>query len=533
MKRLALPVFLILLCVLPLGAADSALQRYITKDCVVFVQLEKFPEIVKEIESYAVRYGLGLSKGQLDMLISMQLTGRTGYPGFDLSRPTGVFLLKSQDESEGFVVMVPVTDPNTLRNFLSQQGVFDGADAQKVRYRDRYLIVASDADAMTLFEKGAKKTIAKLPDAHIAVFIDGAFLKNSADDIGSMIDGNSNAINQLARKFHSGFIGGIQEMSFGFSFTPQGIEFISAVEVQPESAYSALLKSASRGEPALVAKMPADSYFVTGAKMELKWIESSFGEILVGFYDEFARGLGGVLADAMKEAADIYGDDFACALVPGGEGAFAMVAAMKLAPGKDSKALMAKYTDRINALPALKNIQGRIVYTQNAGRMGADSYDLVRFESGAPQNFRGSARNLDKLLDSLTAYIVTKNGVEYMAIGTGAQSRLADLVGGTKSGFSSTAAWKAIGQNYGQYAKNGVSYISIGDTIKEIVRIVSAYDIGGNEVKSAVNKLRRIPAGGGIYGISQLAQNSMTGSALITKAEIDVLYNLFRSFSGK
>jgi len=532
MKRLALLVFLALLCVLPASAADATLQRYITTDCAVFVQLERFPEIVKEIEGYAVRYGLGLSKGQLDMLISMQLTGRTGYPGLDLARPMGVFGMTAGDKLNGFVVMVPVADQNTLRGYLIQQGILKSADTETIRYRDRYLIIASGADVMNAFERGAKKTIARLPDAQIAIHMDGAFIKKSAADIDSVIDEESGAINQLAGKFRSGFIDGIKELSVGISFTPQGIQFASGIEAQPGSAYAEFLKSAGSGEPALIAKMPADSYFAAGTRMQIKWIQSSFGDVFAEFYDGFARGLGSALADAIKEAADIYGDDSAFALMPAGEGAFSMVAAMKLAPGKDSKAFIAKYVERINALPALKNIGGRVIYTPNAGKIGADSYDLVKFESNTPQNFRGSARNLDKLLNSLTAMIVAKNGVEYAAIGADAQRRLADLINGTKPGFSTSAAWRTIAQNYGQYAKNGIFYISTSGAIKEIVRIVSAFDIGGNNVKSTMNKLGRIPAGGGIYGISQPGQNSITGYALVTKEEIDVFYNLIKNLGG-
>jgi hypothetical protein len=274
--------------------------------------------------------------------------------------------------------------------------------------------------------------------------------------------------------------------------------------------------------------MPADSYFAFGSKMDFKAIPAAFGDIFTEMGDMFLAGAGKVFTDALKDAADIYGNDAALALVPGsGKGSLSMVAAMKLLPGKDSRGYITKTIERVNALAAMRNI-GRFVHTPNAGKMGADTYDLVKFVPAASGSTGNNAR-MGKFLETLPMYIASKNGVEYSAVGEGAEKRLAELLGGTNPGFIPTTAWKTIVQNYGQYSKSGVAYVSFSALIQEAVRVISQYDIGTTKVKSIAAKLRNIPAGGGVYGMSQFTQNSILGSTLITKAEVDVLFNLINA----
>ena len=539
MKRVFPVILVCVLCVLPLSAAASPLQQYITRDCAVFVHVDKFNDILTEAEGYAIKFGVPIGKGQLGALLSMQLTGKVGFPGLDLTRPIGLFLLKNGN-TQDTVFMLPVSDQNTFQKLMDERPTFVGSS---VRYRNRYAIIADNARVQDAFERGAKKTVSALPDAQILLYADTALLKGEMQDVITEMSGNANKeTRQLAdalTKMYTDVIGEMKAVTYGLSFNARGMEIVSGMEASPQGAFASLVKSLPAGEPALIAKMPADSYLAVGSKINLASLQPMAG-VCSDVFDAFFPGLGSISADLIKDAGEIYGDDAAFAMAPGAKGGFTALGAGRLLADKDSRALMQKFTERFNALPAVRNentAPGKLtlVYTPNAGRVGADAYDRMRLDY-----VPGSAKAQDNpemkaaaalLRDFCTLYIAKKDGVEYWAMGGDAERRLADLLNGTRPGFTTTAAWRSITGSYGQFARNGVGYMSTSGLVQEIVRVLPLFGLGEGDMKTMLESLKKIPAGGGIYGIMQTANETITGRGTISKDEIDVFYSLVMSVS--
>jgi hypothetical protein len=511
------------------------LQQFITRDCAVFIQVNRFNDILGEIEGYAGRFGLPIGRGQLGALLSMQLTGRIGFPGLDLARPIGLFLLKNGDSTD-IVFMLPITDQGAFRA-LQNSPVFAG---NAVRFRDRYAIMAEER-VLNVFERGTRKATGTLPNAQILFYVDTTLLREEAQGIVSGAGGNR--ANQLADRLtalQEGIFGEMRGISYGLSFTAQGIEFVSSMETRPNGMFSSMMRAFPAGEPALIARMPADSYFVSGSKVDIKALQPMY-ELFSGVLDSLVSGLGSVSVDLLREAGNIYGDDIAVALVPGGREGFAAVGASRLLPNRDSRALMRSFAERFNALPAVRAANAAsggklaIVYTPNAGRLGTDSYDLMRLEytpaSGGAQG-EPRAATARMLQEFFTLYIANKDGIEYWAMGGGAESRLTDLLAGTRTRFTTTPAWRSITGSYGQQTKSGVYYLSSAGLIQETIRVLPRYGLDSGNTKAILDSLRRVQAGGGIYGISQFTNDVLMSRGTISRNEIDVIYNLIMGISN-
>jgi len=527
MKRL---VFLALLFALPMGALAAPLQQYITKDCAVFVQLEKLNDIISEVEGYAVKYGIPIGKGQMGAFISMQLTGKLGFPGFDLARPFGVFLFQKGGELEGTVIMIPVSDQKVFQNLLDEKHTFDGSIVQ---YRDRYAVIASDKDAQAAFERGAKKEVSQLPEAQILVYADASLMKGQLQNLMSNarnLQGKGGAAQIMGSfmKVQGDVIDEVKDMSYGLSFGAQGIEFVSAMEARPNTKLASVLTSLPAGEPSLIARMPADSYLVGGARVDIKALQPMY-EMLSGLFDSMGEGLGKAIGEIVKEVGEIYGDDSAFALVPNGKGIFTALGAAAISPDRDSRALYQKLTERLNALPSMKKIGCTFTYTPNAGRIGADAYDLMKIDIVPPKS--ANAKTIGLLRDSLVVYIVRKGGIEYTAAGSDVQGRLADLISGSKPGFTTTAAWKALNSNYGKSAKNGIVYFSTSGFVQEALRVIPLLGLGDRETKPILDALKKAPKGDGIYGIVRSVKNVISVQGLLGRGEVDVFYSLIMNLA--
>ena len=222
MKKIMLLVLLVVCMAFPLSSALP--QHSVTRDCAIFIQIDRIPALIAEIERYAISFGLGLSPGDLSKKISGGVFGQDGLPGIDINKPLAVFLLHDGQKMNGGVVMVPVSDQNLFASFVLSKIPLGNA---KLQYRDGYALIASEAGVMDRFVRGQKKPITLVPGAQVSFYMDMALFKDEIRKLVAMYDtragGTEGKLMRSVLRLYSDVLQEMQGVTYALSLESRGL----------------------------------------------------------------------------------------------------------------------------------------------------------------------------------------------------------------------------------------------------------------------------------------------------------------------
>ncbi len=525
MKKIMLLLLLVVYTAVPLSSALP--QQSITRDCAVFIQIDRIPALIDEIERYAISFGLGLSPGDLSKKISGGIFGQDGFPGIDLNKPLAVFVLYDGQKMSGGVLMVPVSDQNLFASFVLSKIPLGNA---KLQYRDGYALIATEASIMDKFVRGPKKPVTLVPGAQVSFYMDMALFKDEIQKAVEMHDTRGGTEGKMMRSILRIYADVLQEMkgiTYAVSLESRGLELGYAIDLTAGGKMARLMAATPTGSPDLMARMPADSYLAIGSRMNLQ-ASLPFVEPVMGTFNEVQPELGTILKEFFTDAARLYGDDYAMALVPSKASGFTVVGAVKQA-GVSTQALYIKLVQRLNGLRFVRRIKGEdgrfgLVHERSVGTLAGVSYDTIRLDFTDPDDTSEDTRKQVGLVrEILTCHVASKNGVEYWAMGTDAKNRLAAMLDGRTPGFRSSEAWRTMTATWGAHSKNGLMYLSLPGLIKEAVALVKRLEGPGPRIAAIERFLAGLPQDGGIFMMTRYANNSMTVRGLVTRSEIQAI----------
>jgi len=526
MKKIMLLVLLVVCTAFPLS---SALPHHsVTRDCAIFIQIDRIPALIAEIERYAISFGLGLSPGDLSKKISGGIFGQDGFPGIDLNKPLAVFLLHDGQKMSGGVVMVPVSDQNLFASFVLSKIPLGNA---KLQYRDGYALIASEAGVMDRFVRGQKKPVTLVPGAQVSFYMDMALFKDEIRKLVAMYDtragGTEGKLISSVLRLYSDVLQEMQGVTYALSLESRGLELGYAIDLKAGGKMARVLAATPTGSPDVLGRMPADSYLAIGSRMNLQ-ASLPLVEPVLSTFNGIQPELGTILKDFFRDAARLYGDDYAMALVPSKTSGFTMVGAVKQA-GASTQTLYHKLVQRLNGLRFVQRLKGEdarfgLVHERSAGTVAGVSYDTIRLDFTDPEDDREETRKQVALVREIfVCHVARKNGVEYWAMGTDAKNRLAAMLDGSAAGFRSSEAWRTMTAAWGAYSKNGLMYFSLPGLLKEATALAKRLDGAGSRIAAIERFLAGVQPDGGIFMMTKYANNSMTVRGLVTRGEIQAV----------
>lgn len=526
-----LAILVVLVCTsVPLVSALP--QQYVTRDCAVFLQLDRIPALIDEVERYAISFGLGLSRGDLSKKISSGIFGQEGFPGIDLRRPVAMFLLYQGQKMSGGVFMVPVSDQNLFRTVvLSRLPLGDSP----IQYRDGYAIIASSPAVMASFNGGQKKPVTLVSEAQLSIYVDMALFK---DEIQKAIQqytryaqGSDARLMRSAMLFYADWLKEMRGASYSLSLNQKGIELGYTMDLVPGGKMAAMLAATPAGSPDLIGAMPADSYVALGSRMNLK-ASLPYLEPVMGMFETVQPELGTILKEYLRDASLLYGDDYAMALVPSKASGVTILGAVRQGGGS-TQALYRKLVDRLNGLRFVQRVRQEdarfgLVYEASAGTVSGVRYDTIRLDFTDPaDSSEETRRQVAFVREVLTCHVAFKDGVEYWAMGTDAKNRLAGMLDGRAPAFRTSPAWRTMTASWGQYAKNGLMYFSLSGLLREVVAVIKRFDPDNAQTRVVEGMLTRLPQDGGIYAMTRYAHNAVTVRGLVSESEIQAIAQFF------
>jgi hypothetical protein len=447
-----------------------------------------------------------------------------------------VFFLYKNNAMSGFVGMLPISDQNIFQNLVLSRIPLG---TSPIKYRDGYAIIANDSDAMTTFLQGQKKSVTLIKGTQLSLYLDlAAFGDKIQESVRSMLmpsQGAEARITSSLLKFYADLLTEMRGISYSLSLHQRGLEFGYSMDLAPDGKMAALVKSIPTGSPSLIASMPADAYLALGSRLNLK-ASSTLIEPVLGAFDSIQPNLGAILKDFMREAAELYGDDYAMAFVPSQASGLTIVGAHRLI-GR-SETVYERFVNRINGLRAVQSMRRQdprfgFVYEKSAGTLAGISYQTLRLDFTEPENATNERREqMAFVREILTCHIARKNGVEYWALGTGAKNRLMGLLEESTPSFRSSPAWRVMTSSWGQYAKNGLVYFSLTELLRELVTLAKRMDNDNSMLSMHEGLLARLPKDGGIYAMTGVARNSITMRGLVSRGEIQAIAQLVIMYLG-
>lgn len=543
-KTLTLVVVSLLLCGFSLSAEPV---DHVPGDCAFFIQLEDMNGLLASVEKYAKQFGLPWKPGKLSNMISLQLIGRGGFPGIDMSRPAALFLMLDKERpmaSEPRVaLMIPVSDRTLFRQLVLPK--IGGKKQAVVSYQDNYAFVSPEKATMESVLKGPHKKVNLIRNSQVSFHMDMTQFR-------TLFLQSMQSAARAARRvplmrslmlLYKDIIMQVDSQGYSLKLDDRGLEMGFRMEYKPGSDMAKVNADLGTGPVATLDLMPADSIALAASHVNWKGSLKMYDR-MVGMVSNIDSQLGAAAHGFFHTLADSLHNELSLAMVPSlsNPGLNVVAAARVRSPQKllDS---VAETVKAINNIKQLKKIREKgdgnvgLSFKQNAESIADVPVHVVSLVLEPPSSATISSR--DRKLIALVKSILTVRftflrRTVLVAMGPDGKTRLGDMARrlrgeGSSKGFKQSDTYNLMRKHYGRFKKNGVYYLSLANLGSELIKLVSLFE--KDQALSAIGAMleKMDTKMGGLYGYSLSEGNATTMRLLFTKNEIFGIFQLIVS----
>ena len=537
MKKIIISLLLLLFTI----SINASTEKYVTKNCAIYVQINKVNSLFTQVERYAALFGKKFNPGAIANLVSMNLFGSAGFPGIDINREIAFIMHMGKEIKNSVVIFLPINDIGIFKSKTALM-IHKKNKQTVISYKNGYAIIASSRQGLREVLSGKRKRVNMIKDYSISVYADNSILKKMITSSLSKLKyklpmrDNLKILNKVI-KFYTDMINQIKSYNFALNLDRRGIGFGYAIDTVPEGWLADMTKGIRDGSLQTLQILPADSFMITSSKVNFKSYSKLISMILPIYENIIGKNTTGLINSIAKELPRIYGDEISTAFLPGkGSAGLNFAAVLKSKSKLRSIAMfntIARTLQNSEFIKKAKREGGIIKFTfsKNAEMINDNPVHLFRLsinvsgDNPPPAN----AMKIIKLLNQSMVLRISHVGpFELIAFGNESKSRLTEMMNimkGRKNGFKSSEAYMKIRRHFGQYHSTGIFHVSLLKVIGEVLKNASHFD-KQKQIAGMQKMLSRFTGkSSGIYGYSSIKKNRILVRGIFSKTE---LFNIAR-----